>query len=59
MKEDHDLVHGAICKMERKEEATVQLCDTHLSSWLSAIKCQKEAKTSCKVVPAEETFLLP
>lgn len=53
MKEDHDLVHVAICKRERKEEATIRLCDTHLSSWLSAIKCQKEAKSSCKVIPAK------
>lgn len=53
MKEDHELVPVAICKRERKEEATIWLCDTHLSSWLSAIKCQKEAKTSCNAIPAK------
>lgn len=50
MKEYHGLVHVAICKRERKDEATMHLCGTHLSSWLSAIKCQEEAKTSCQDV---------
>lgn len=55
MKEDHGLVHMAICKRERKDEATTPLRGTHLSSWLSAIKCQEGAKTSCQAVP-EKSF---
>lgn len=50
MKEDHGLVHVAICKRERKDEATTLLHGTHFSSWLSAIKCQEEAKLSCQAV---------
>lgn len=58
MKEDHGLVHVAIWKRERKDKATVELCGTRLSSWLSAKKCQEEAKPSCQAVPEKRFCLL-